>query len=286
MLLSRFVRPTHLRETVARAILNCLVSATRVIPLIALAPLAHGLATVANRMRGIGIGATSVNEEVAAAIRFLPPRDAVILDVGANKGDWTRSMLSHAAERVGRIFMFEPSETHREALASLDAGRCTLVPMAVGAKCGQATLYADTPGSGLGSLHKRRLNHLGLHHDAQQSVTVTTLDAFVLAKSIEHVDFLKMDIEGQELEALRGARQILAERRIRAASFEFGGSNIDSRTYFQDFWYELSPLGFRIYRILTGGRLLPITAYTEDLEAFVTTNYLAVLADTLGSLCP
>lgn len=271
-----------MRRAAARGALGVLLSATRAIPLSVLGPLARGLALAANRVRGIGGGATTFDEEVRAAIPFLPAHGAIILDVGANRGDWTRSMLRRAGKRVGRIFVFEPSDAHCQVLAALDDARCTIVPVALGASRGEATLYADAPGSGLGSLHHRRLDHFGIPHEAQQSVMVTTLDEFARERELGRIDLLKMDIEGHELEALRGARQLLGERRIRALSFEFGGSNIDSRTYFQDFWYELVPLGFRIYRVLRGGRLLPVAAYSEDLEAFVTTNYLAVLSDAPG----
>ncbi len=55
--------------------------------------------------------------------------------------------------------------------------------------------------------------------------------------------------------------------------FEFGGCNIDSRTYFQDFYYLLNDR-YKISRILKDG-LYPISRYKEMYEAFTTTNYLA-----------
>jgi hypothetical protein len=48
---------------------------------------------------------------------------------------------------------------------------------------------------------------------------------------------VKMDIEGHELTALKGFGAALDVARV--LQFEFGGCNIDSRTYFQDFWYFL-----------------------------------------------
>jgi len=55
--------------------------------------------------------------------------------------------------------------------------------------------------------------------------------------------------------------------------FEFGGCNIDSRTYFQDFYYLLKD-NYKIYRIVKDG-IYPINQYREMYEAFITTNYLA-----------
>jgi hypothetical protein len=105
-------------------------------------------------------------------------------------------------------------------------------------------------------------------------VAVRTFDAFAPDAGIEKVDLLKLDVEGHELAVLAGAINSLDRGVIRAIQFEFGGANIDSRTYFQDFWYLLRR-SFRIYRILPTG-LYEISRYSEHLEQFITTNYLAM----------
>jgi len=56
--------------------------------------------------------------------------------------------------------------------------------------------------------------------------------------------------------------------------FEFGGCNIDTRTFFQDFWYLLTKYGFSFYRIAPKG-VFKQDSYNENLETFTTTNYLA-----------
>ena len=90
-------------------------------------------------------------------------------------------------------------------------------------------------------------------------------------------DFLKMDLEGHELFALRGAGDYLAPGKIAALAFEFGSANVNSRTFFRDFWELLTPLGYTLYRMVPGGRTLKISHYDETLEFFRgATNYLAV----------
>ena len=84
-----------------------------------------------------------------------------------------------------------------------------------------------------------------------------------------------MDIEGHELSALKGAKEMLEGKKIRFIQFEFGGTNVDSRTYFQDFWYLLSK-NYTIYRIVKDGLHL-IPKYKETQEIFTTINYLAEL---------
>ena len=62
-------------------------------------------------------------------------------------------------------------------------------------------------------------------------------------------------------------------------TFEFGGCNIDTRTYFQDFWYFFKDKNMLIYRILPHNRLYKILSYNEMYEQFTTTNYLATSND-------
>ena len=66
---------------------------------------------------------------------------------------------------------------------------------------------------------------------------------------------------------------MLENHKVDFIQFEFGGRNIDSRTYFQDFYYLLKE-DYYIYRIVKDG-LYKIERYKEMYEAFITTNYLA-----------
>lgn len=81
------------------------------------------------------------------------------------------------------------------------------------------------------------------------------------------------------LKVLKGAKDLIGKNSIDFIQFEFGGANIDSRTYFQDFYYLLTPY-YKIYRILKDG-LIAIDAYKEIYEIFLTTNFLAILKKDL-----
>lgn len=73
---------------------------------------------------------------------------------------------------------------------------------------------------------------------------------------------------------MNGAKQMINDKRIDAIQFEFGGCNIDSRTFFQDFFYLLKD-NYKIYRVLKDG-LLEMPIYKETYEIFITINYLAI----------
>ncbi len=68
---------------------------------------------------------------------------------------------------------------------------------------------------------------------------------------------------------------MLNERKIRFIQFEFGGTDIDSRVFFQDFYYLLKD-NYSLYRIVKDG-LVKIDGYKEKYEIFDTINFLAEL---------
>jgi hypothetical protein len=105
------------------------------------------------------------------------------------------------------------------------------------------------------------------------SVALTTLDQFCVDEDIEHIHLLKLDAEGHELAILRGASHELRSRTIDAIQFEFGGCNLDSRTYIRDFRDILEMHDYRLYRILSDG--LARSDVSEAAEIFVNSTFLA-----------
>jgi hypothetical protein len=77
---------------------------------------------------------------------------------------------------------------------------------------------------------------------------------------------------------LRGAARSLEAHRIRSLTFEIGTANVDSRTFFRDYFDLLTGYGYQIRRIYPGGKTVPILEYYEDLEYFRgATNYIATV---------
>ncbi|MFE6127883.1 FkbM family methyltransferase [Streptomyces sp. NPDC056437] len=226
--------------------------------------------------RGAGTG-WDLQGEITAARRCLEGVEApVIFDVGANYGQWSGGLQSALGTRNGRYFLFEPQPACWPALARDQVPNQVIIPAAVSDVEGSATIFADAPGSGVASVHRRRDSYFGDMMAHQQRVPVTTIDREVERWEVERIDLLKLDIEGAEFQALRGAIDSLRNRKVMTIAFEFGSANVYSRTFFRDFWDLLSPLGYRLWRICPGGVLLPVQAYTEELEHFRgVSNYLA-----------
>ncbi len=221
--------------------------------------------------QGIGSG-HKLRAEQAILRRLNHP--AVIFDVGAHYGRFTQAALAHAEVA---IHAFEPSQSAFAQLSERFAGntRVVLNNIALGDHPGEQPLYSDEPGSELSSLYPRHIEHHGLHLVQGETSTLETLDDYCQAHAIDRIDLLKLDVEGHELAVLSGGVEMFERRGIAAVAFEFGGCNVDSRTFFRDFWEFFVEHNMNLARVTASGGLHPIPGYQEFLEQFRTTCYVA-----------
>lgn len=202
--------------------------------------------------------------------------NCILFDVGANVGKYCQ-VLHRIFGEHSRIFAFEPSASAFEVLGknTTKLRNIELFRFGFGQKVEEVTLFSDREASGLASIYKRKLDHFNIEMNVKETIQLYTLDKFCQEHKVERIDLLKLDVEGNEINVLKGAENILRQQRIKRIQFEFGGCNIDSKTFFQDFYYLLAE-NYRIFRILKDGHY-EITAYDERFETFRATNYLAVL---------
>lgn len=197
----------------------------------------------------------------------------VVFDVGANRGDY--AAVASAVLKGARVWAFEPSpEAYSELRERFRADPAiTTWNVGLGDTERRSQLFADRPGSSLSSLVNRRLEHHGIVVEPTEFAEIVRLDHFCAEHAVSHIDLLKLDVEGAELEVLVGAERMISNDLITRIQFEFGGCNIDSRTYFRDFFDLLSPR-YRVYRIVRDG-FVPIRQYSECCELFIYGNYFA-----------
>src|SRR5213078_4183202 len=108
----------------------------------------------------------------------------------------------------GRVFSFEPDPRNFARLAAR-VRRCANVrpiPKAIADKSGQSLLFLDTFHAGH-TLVDGRVGENGI------LVEVTSLDDFVREQALPGLDVVKLDVEGAELLAIDGMREILGGAR-------------------------------------------------------------------------
>lgn len=233
-------------------------------------------------LKGMNIGEvaggveTSGECNVFKLVKDISNEPKVLFDIGANRGEYTKALLNNFPD--AQIHSFEPAEaTYKTLQDNITANNVKLNNFGISDVISESVLYYDKENSGLASLYNRQLDYFGIGFSKSETVKLDTLDHYCRENDISRIDLLKIDIEGNELNALKGAAELLAEKRIKAIQIEFGECNIDSRVFFRDFWNLLHE-NFRMYRILKNG-FKEILQYDERLEIFVTTNYLFVLKE-------
>jgi len=134
-----------------------------------------------------------------------PEHGETALDVGAYKGE-TALWLAEAVGPSGKVFAFEPIAANRVALQSnvqrnMAPSMASIHVMAcgVGATTGIQSFFGTAGGSST------------IDAAGETQIQVTTIDDAVQSERMERVDFIKMDIEGGEVDALTGAQATLRD---------------------------------------------------------------------------
>lgn len=131
-----------------------------------------------------------------------------IVDIGANRGNWTREVRKSFPD--ASFTLFEPQPKLREAMADLlvDGSRVELNTMGVGRESGEMmfTLHERDDSSSF-AWTPERAKERGFK---QISVPVTTLDAYLAQRQKPWPDIIKIDAEGWDLEVLEGAAEALS----------------------------------------------------------------------------
>jgi FkbM family methyltransferase len=70
---------------------------------------------------------------------------------------------------------------------------------------------------------------------SKEQITIDTIDNFCKQHYISHIHFLKIDIEGGELDCLRGAYQMIEHNQIDIIQVEHNRCAIASRTFLRDY---------------------------------------------------
>lgn len=181
-------------------------------------------------------------------------RKDVFIDVGANQGEFSMFAASRVSE--GKVIAFEPVKYQLNLLKNnlkLNGFRnCEIHEFGLSNENAQLPIYTSNDSELHAGIHEglSSLFPSGDVNEEQQIIDIKVFDE-IITPTLERFDFLKIDIEGAELYALKGMRvalekfkpQILIEMNDR--TFRSAGYSL---TEMFDFLSELNYKPFRIHR--------------------------------------
>jgi FkbM family methyltransferase len=194
----------------------------------------------------------------------LVQRGDTVLDLGAHVGTF-----SLAAAALGcRVLAVEASPSN-VALLEKSVSRngfenMRVVPVAVADRAGVVQFIPDGP---FGVVCTPSANRPSV------SVRAVTVDQLLADIGWQQVDFIKMDVEGSEIAAVRGMARLLARPDAPPIIYESNGHTLGlfGQTINQ-LKRSLEQFGYRNY-LVESGRLMPVRA--RDLQPLVVIDYLA-----------
>jgi FkbM family methyltransferase len=143
------------------------------------------------------------------------PSDGIVIDCGACWGDTS----IYFADRVGpkgKVYALEFVKDNLDVLnqnrnvSGYMADRIEVVEKAASHTSGQTYPYTSR---GPSTSIKKEIKS----GQEQRTALTITIDDLVISKGMPRVDFIKMDIEGSELDALKGARKTIEQYKPRLA---------------------------------------------------------------------
>ena len=130
-----------------------------------------------------------------------------MFDVGANKGNYSQIIKDLCLKNNinYNLHLFEPTQScYQELGKKFKDENIVINKYGISDKKVAAKIFYDEKSSGLASLYKRQLKFYNLELNKSEDIKLIRMDEYIKQKEIQHIHFLKMDIEGNELKALSG----------------------------------------------------------------------------------
>lgn len=178
----------------------------------------------------------------------------VVVDAGANVGMFTVKAAESVGEN-GKVVAVEPVEENFRLLEKNVAYRnfdnVTLVKKALGAYKGKAKFIV----SKLSGTHQVKdvIKEPELPKN-EVEIEMTTLGDICKELNLHRIDFLKLDIEGAELEALKGAEESLKITRNIAMELHYDGEDEEVKRFLEERGFDVKVIGSMLYATNTSIR--------------------------------
>ncbi len=130
-----------------------------------------------------------------------------VYDIGAHVGIWT--ILTKSIFPDSKIVCFEPLAQHHVTLKANTShfNNINIYPFALGTETGETTINIAnrSDSSSIMDFTAKQAEIFGVTMEHTESIRIAQLDEFIRQEQISLPDLMKLDIQGYELEALKGA---------------------------------------------------------------------------------
>ena len=184
-------------------------------------------------------------------VNSLVAKGDTVFDIGANVG-WYTTLISNLIGQSGKIYAFEPiPQNFKNLTKALELNNCADNVILFNNLCGEKV--------GVGSIYEFPNLHPGLcsakpivnQKKIEHKIKIVVLDEVIKKFEIERIDFIKIDVEGAELEVLKGCITALKNKLINSIMIEVNEERSSAFGYsFQsvfDLIYTSAP--YEVYKI-------------------------------------
>jgi FkbM family methyltransferase len=186
-----------------------------------------------------------------------------VFDVGSNVGS-TAEYFAGKIGSSGFVHCFEPGtyafRKLQERMKLFTVSAVRLNNVAIGDRGGTTEFHVYPEShSSWNSVQRRPLEKYGIEIKPVEvvSVPMTTLDFYCANNYVERIDLLKLDLEGCELQALRGAKEMFLQRRVTNCLLEFGQTTFDQGNCPRDIADFCQSVGYTLRNLIKGDPLFP-----------------------------
>lgn len=201
----------------------------------------------------------------------------IVFDCGAHKGEFT-DLFSNTSNY--KFYLFEPQKDCANFCKAKykDRPNIKVIESATGlSKSDDVDLYIAKENTLFALTYefdfKLTVPHLTI--EKSQNCTMLNLYEYCLNHEIKTIDYLKLDVEGHELDCIRTLLPMINTNSIPFIQFEYSFVNLMKKELFIQFWDVLN-VKYNLYRIIANG-IFKINKYNLTLEQASPINYLAVL---------
>jgi FkbM family methyltransferase len=214
---------------------------------------------------------------IDSVLSYLKNKDSVVVDVGANEGEWSQVVVDKC--RDTRILCFEIIPTTAETLRQKFSDMLGIQVFGIGLSSisGKIDVYWNKTAhdtSSIAPLYTDPVYAMAIVEKI--TCQVKSGDDMINQVNIDHIDLLKIDVEGHEVDVLKGFNDTLASaaRRPSVIQFEYGVTYIPAHHSLLEIYALLTPRGYTIGRLYPDG--VDFKEYALGDDHFRMGNYIAV----------